>query len=371
MPFNETVFVTGFPGFIATRLVKHLAAAGAQFILLTQPAFVPLARAAAAEISRETGVDVAQLRIVAGDITQPDLGLSPAELDRARRETTILFHLAAIYDLAVAEDIARCVNVAGTRNVNNFARSVKQLQRYHYVSTCYVAGRRKGLVMESELKHEAGFRNHYEETKYLAETTVDTLKADLPVTIHRPAVVCGDSRTGETAKYDGIYYLIHYLRRWPGGLTLLNIGNSEVSLNLVPVDFVIAAMVALAQDDRSIGATVQLADPHPLTTHQLFDEISKAVGGRDSFATVPAGIVYPALMLPLAPKLTGLPHSAVPYFFLEQTYDTSRAQQLLEPHSIHCPRFPDYVGALVDFVAEHPTLGSRTGSGSDRIIEST
>jgi len=115
-------------------------------------------------------------------------------------------------------------------------------------------------------------------------------------------------------------------------------------------------MVALAKDDRAIGATVQLADPAPLTTHQLFDAISKAIGGRDSFATVPAGIVYPALMLPLAPKLTGLPHSAVPYFFLEQNYDTTRARELLEPHGIHCPRFSDYVEALVNFVAEHPML---------------
>lgn len=115
-------------------------------------------------------------------------------------------------------------------------------------------------------------------------------------------------------------------------------------------------MCALATDDRAIGATVQLADPSPLTTHQLFGEISKAIGGRNSFATLPAGIVYPVLKLPLAPKITGLPHSAVPYFFLEQTYDTTRAGELLEPHGIRCPSFADYVGALVDFVAEHPTL---------------
>ena len=356
MSFNETVFITGFPGFIATRLVKRLATEGARFILLTQPAFLATARAEVAEIAGDTGADAEKLRIVEGDITEPNLGLSAVELERARRETTTVFHLAAIYDLAVAADVATRVNVAGTRNVSDLAKSIKHLKRYHYVSTCYVAGKRKGLIMEAELPHDAGFRNHYEETKYLAETGVAALKSELPLTIHRPAVVCGDSRTGETAKYDGIYYLIHYLRRWPGGLTLLNIGNREVCLNLVPIDFVIEAMVALAKDDRAIGATVQLADPAPLTTHQLFDEISKAIGGRDSFATVPAGIVYPTLMLPLAPSITGLPHSAVPYFFLEQIYDTTRAREILDPRGIHCPKFPDYVGALVNFVAENPTL---------------
>ncbi len=330
MPFNETVFITGFPGFIATRLVRRLAAEGARFILLVHPLFLATAAKELAEIASETGADPHHFLIVEGDITKPDLGLSVSDRERARQETTTIFHLAAIYDLAVACDVASHVNFEGTLNVNLFAKSIENLRRYHYVSTCYVAGR--------------------------AELEVDALKAELPVTIHRPAVVCGDSVTGETAKYDGIYYLIHYLRKWPGGLTLLNIGNQEVRLNLVPIDFVIEAMIALAKDDRAIGATVQLADPAPLTTRKLFDEISKAIGGRDSLATAPAGIVYPVLMLPLAPKITGLPHSAVPYFFLEQTYDTTRARELLEPHGIRCPKFPNYVGALVNFVAEHPRL---------------
>ncbi|MDX6445573.1 MAG: hypothetical protein QOH71_2647 [Blastocatellia bacterium] len=356
MPFNETVFVTGFPGFIATRLVARLAAEGAKFILLTQRAFLATARAEAKRIAQETGADVNRFQIVTGDITQTNLGLSEADMEQARRETTTVFHLAAIYDLEVAEDKATLVNVAGTRNVNNFVRSIQSLKRYHYVSTCYVAGKREGLIRETELQHQAGFRNHYEETKYAAEMTVAALKPELPITIHRPAVVCGDSHTGETAKYDGIYYLIHYLRKWPAGLTLLNIGNSAVRLNLVPIDFVIEGMAALAKDDRAIGATVQLADPAPLTTHQLFNQISKAIRGRNSFATMPAGIVYPVLKLPLAPKITGLPHSAVPYFFIEQTYDTTIARSLLEPQGIRCPGFPDYVGALVNFVTEHPRL---------------
>jgi nucleoside-diphosphate-sugar epimerase len=356
MSFNETIFITGFPGFIASRLIRRLAVEGARLILLVHPVMLAIAAEQLAQIAAETGVDANNFRVVEGDITKRDLGLSLSQLERVRQETTTIFHLAAIYDLAVASDVASHVNVEGTMNVNLFAKSIENLRRYHYVSTCYVAGKREGLIMESELHHDAGFRNHYEETKYLAELEVDALKAELPVTIHRPAVVCGHSLTGETAKYDGIYYLIHYLRKWPGGLTLLNIGNREVRLNLVPIDFVIEAMIALAKDDRAIGATVQIADPAPLTTKELFNEISKAIGGRDSMATVPVGIVYPVLMLPLAPKITGLPHSAVPYFFLEQTYDTTRARELLEPHGIRCPKFPNYVGALVNFVAQNPRL---------------
>ena len=54
--------------------------------------------------------------------------------------------------------------------------------------------------------------------------------------------------------------------------------------------------------------------------------------------------------------MTGLPRVGVPYFFLKQTYDTARATALLAPRGVHCPRFPDYVQALIDFVERNPKL---------------
>ena len=117
------------------------------------------------------------------------------------------------------------------------------------------------------------------------------------MTIHRPAVVCGDSLTGETAKYDGVYYLINYLRMWPGALSLANIGNRDVRLNIVPVDFVVEAMAALARDERAVGATVQLADPAPLTTYELFEVIAQTLARRGSLLTVPPALVQKSLGL--------------------------------------------------------------------------
>src|SRR5438045_8603205 len=124
MALNETIFVTGFPGFLATRLVRRLAAEGARFILLTQPAFVPMACEAALQIARATDRSLEGFEIVDGDITKPDLGMAAINLERARQETSTVFHLAAIYDLAVAQDVAATVNVAGTMNMNQFAKSV-------------------------------------------------------------------------------------------------------------------------------------------------------------------------------------------------------------------------------------------------------
>jgi thioester reductase-like protein len=356
MPDRETFFITGFPGFIANRLLERLARAHCDFILLVQPSLLGRAQEEIARIAQLSGRGTGEFQFVEGDISQPRLALSTADLELVQRETTRVFHLAAVYDLAVPKDLAMRVNAGGTRNVVESARTLTHLRQFHHVSTCYVAGKREGVILETELRHEAGYRNYYEESKYLAELEVESAKDDLPVTIHRPAVVCGDSRTGETGKYDGVYYLIHYLLRWPSVLSMINIGNHEVSLNLVPVDFVVDAMAALAFEQRAIGKSLQLADPSPLTTYQLFNAIAKSIDGHKSKITAPAKWVRFFLMLPPSPKITGLPHHAVPYFFVKQVYDTTQAQEMLAPHGIRCPPFETYVDRIVEFAEQNPSL---------------
>jgi thioester reductase-like protein len=355
MADSETFFITGFPGFIADRLLERLARKNCRFILLVQPSWLDRARHQVDRIARLSGRSAEDFQVVVGDITQPLLGLNPTDLELTRQQTTRVFHLAALYDLAVACEPAMRVNVGGTRNVIEFARSLPRLAHFHHVSTCYVAGKREGVILETELRHEAGYRNFYEESKYLSELEVESVKNELPVTIHRPAVVCGDSNTGETVKYDGVYYLILYLLHFPW-LSGINIGNDRVSLNLVPVDYVVDAMAALAFDENAIGKTVQLADPEPLTTKELFDAIATSANRKHSQISAPARWVRFFLMLPPSPKITGLPHSAVPYFFVKQLYDTRQAQTLLGPHGISCPQFETYVDQIVGFVKRNPHL---------------
>jgi thioester reductase-like protein len=355
MPDSETFFITGFPGFIADRLLERLARKECRFILLVQPSWLDRARHEVERIAQLTYRATKDFQIVEGDITQPRLGLSAADFELTKQATTRIFHLAALYDLAVECEPAMRVNVSGTRNVVEFARSLPSLKHFHHVSTCYVAGKREGAILETELRHDAGYRNFYEESKYLSELEVESVKNELPVTIHRPSVVCGDSKTGETVKYDGVYYLILYLLRFPW-LSAVNIGNDRVSLNLVPVDFVVDAMAALAFDENAIGKTLQLADPAPLTTNQLFNAIARSANDKQSRLTAPATWVRFFLMLPPSPKITGLPHHAVPYFFVKQLYDSSQAQSLLAPHGIQCPPFPSYVDNIVDFVKTHRRL---------------
>lgn len=356
MSNSQTLFITGFPGFIANRLLERLAMNECRFIMLVQPALAARAKDDIAHLAQHAGRSVDDFQLIEGDISQPGLGLTTESTALAREQTTRVFHLAAVYELAVERELAMRVNVGGTRNVLEFARSMPHLRHFHHVSTCYVAGKREGVILETELRHDAGYRNFYEESKYLAEMEVESLKHELPITVHRPAVVCGDLKTGETAKYDGVYYLIHYLLKWPNVLSLINIGNHKVSLNLVPVDFVVDAMAALAFDERAIGKTVQLADPSALTTNQLFNAIARSINGSRSRITAPAKFVRFFLMLPPSPRITGLPHHAVPYFFVKQLYDSSQAQELLSPHGIECPPFESYVDKIIDFARENPDL---------------
>jgi thioester reductase-like protein len=356
MTFSETIFLTGFPGFIASRLVAQLARPDVQFYLLVQSDFVDRAMAEIESIAGSTGTPLENFALIEGDITKEDLGIAPEDMEVIRGEVTDIYHLAAAYDLSISKDRAYSVNLEGTRNVNNFARSITDLKRYNYVSTCYVAGKRQGRILETELEHEQGFRNYYEESKYLAEMEVERLKEELPITIFRPSVVVGDSQTGETAKYDGIYFLIHYLRKSPALLRFVNVGNRKVKLNLVPVDFVVNGIATLARDPKAVGKTIALADPRPLMTAQLFDTISHSMTGKRSVVAPPAEWVEWSLSKGFSPPITGLPHYAVPYFFLEQTYDTAVAHELLSGHGIVCPRFETYVDNLLKFVEKNPAL---------------
>src|SRR5437868_2681395 len=198
-------FFTGFPGFIGKRLVRKLLSGDPELRIaaLVEENMADRARKAAEDLGAADRIDVMQ-----GDIGERDLGLQAADLDRLKRETSVAFHLAAIYNLAVPFKIAHRVNVEGTGNVLDLCAGCKQLERLNYVSTAYVAGERSGVVYEHELSLGQGFKNHYESTKFQAELWVRDMFDRVPTTIYRPAIVVGDSNTGETQKFDGPYYML-------------------------------------------------------------------------------------------------------------------------------------------------------------------
>ncbi|HEX6717554.1 MAG TPA: SDR family oxidoreductase, partial [Pyrinomonadaceae bacterium] len=104
MPDRETLFITGFPGLIANRLLERLARRDCRFILLVQPSLTARAAEEIARISQLTGKND-EFQVIEGDISERGLALKPADLELVQQQATRIFHLAAVYDLAVAEDL--------------------------------------------------------------------------------------------------------------------------------------------------------------------------------------------------------------------------------------------------------------------------
>ncbi len=194
-------------------------------------------------------IDPQRIELLTGDIATRGLGLGAEDWQRLSAEVTHVHHLAAIYNLAVPLELAQRVNVDGTGNVLELCLAAERLQRLMYVSTAYVAGMRTGVVYEHELSLGQRHKNHYESTKFQAELWVQQLMDRVPTTILRPAIVVGDSQTGETEKFDGPYFLLrtiaqaHRNRR-----PVPQFGRARATFNVVPVDYVVAALIALTDD---------------------------------------------------------------------------------------------------------------------------
>jgi thioester reductase-like protein len=360
------IFFTGFPGFLGTELLPRVlartAAGGgepAEAVCLVQSRFADLARARADELAEKDPSLAGRIRLVEGDITEPGLGLeSPDEL---HRDTVEVFHLAAIYDLSVRREPALRVNVDGTRNVLRFAGECRNLRRFQYVSTCYVSGRYAGPFAETDLVRGQEFNNFYEETKFLAEVKVqEWMERGLPATIYRPSIVVGDSRTGATGKYDGPYYAIRWILKQPGIAFLPMFGQPErTRVNLVPSDFVLAAMDYLSGRDESLGQVYQLADPEPLTVSELVDTIARVAGKRVVRVPTFKGVAQGALeFVPFLEKLTGIPAAVLDYWVHPTYYLTDNTRRDLAGTGIEVPPFPTYAERLVEFVRAHPEVRS-------------
>jgi thioester reductase-like protein len=345
------MLVTGFPGFIARRLVAKLLAEDRK---LRVTAIVEARMADVAKAAAEA-IDADRIELIAGDIGDRRLGLSDDDHKRLSREVKVVHHLAAIYDLSVPLELAQRVNVDGTGNVLDFCAACRDLTSLQYVSTAYVAGVRRGVVYEHELVMGQDFKNHYESTKFQAEVWVRERADEIPVTIYRPAIVVGDSVTGETQKFDGPYYILRTISRSVRtNSPIPQFGRSAAAFNVVPVDFVVDAIAALSTDPAANGETLHLVDPEPLTAAELTVILSREYAGRDPKLRVPARAVAASLHIKAFREMfEGAPPESIAYLNHPVRFDTRRAEALLGAHGLPVPRFPDYAPAMVRFYREH------------------
>jgi thioester reductase-like protein len=305
---------------------------------------------------RRPGVVRDRVRLVVGDITVPDLGLSAYHDLQAAADT--VYHLAAVYDLGVDYETAYRVNVDGTAHVLDFAER-GDVERFHYVSTCYVSGRYDGTFTHRELDVGQSFNNHYEATKFAAEVDVQKRMADgLPATIYRPAIAVGDSRTGQTQKYDGPYYLLSLLRRQPGVAVLPAPAQPDAHhLNVVPRDFVVDAITALSAREDTVGEVYQLCNPHPPTIGRLIRLLGRAAGRRAIPVPGTAGLAYELLRrVPGLAATLDVEPETLPYLTHPTEYTDENARRALAGTGVRCPLFESYVDRLVDYARTHPDV---------------
>ncbi|WP_449355328.1 SDR family oxidoreductase [Virgibacillus natechei] len=354
---GSTYFLTGYPGFLAGNLVKQLVHDHDETIdhiyLLALPDLQVQANEEIRSFANRQGIDTRRFTIVSGDITKHDLAISTEVNHVLRNNVTHVFHLAAIYDLAVQEDIAYKVNVIGTQQVNNWIQTLDNFERYIYFSTAYVSGRREGKIYEHELREGQTFRNHYEHTKYEAELLVDDLKKSIPTTIIRSGVVKGDSKTGETIKFDGLYFMLNYLEK-AGPLRIIPyFGEGEPEGNFVPSDYILQATSYLAIAPVGEGKTYHLTDPKPYKMRELLKMLSEQYLGRLPKGKVPVSLVKILLEMKPIRKWLHVEKEVLDYFLIHSSYDCTQTLTDLQGSGISCPDLRDTLPSMIDFYRKY------------------
>ncbi|MGC8595259.1 MAG: SDR family oxidoreductase [Candidatus Kryptoniota bacterium] len=349
---KRKLFITGFPGFIGSRLVRELLSRypDIEVVALIQRKFAHSAEASKVRIVSGYPDFERRFSFVFGDITQNMLGVS--EWKSVCEGITQIFHLAAAYDLGIQREVGMRVNVEGTKNVIDFARHCKNLTRFDYVSTAYVSGFSTGVFSELDFDRGQKFKNYYEETKFIAEKVVRDAH-DIPYVIYRPGIVVGDSVTGETSKYDGPYYVLKMMKSLPVHFPFPRIGDGNAEVNLVPVDYVVNSMVSIAGDPGAIKNTFHLVDPMPLTVRQLQDLFSMKLKRKFIFYSFPVSLAKISLRMPVLKNIYRMPVELVDYFVHKVHYENRFTREFLSRYRIECPQFSTYFGSLLKFFLEH------------------
>ncbi len=350
---GPVILFTGFPGFIGMRLLPRILqlAPEARVECLVQEKFLDVARSAVQDIEARHEHAQGRIGLVTGDITVRGLGIEARCARDLRRDLTQAWHLAAVYDLAVRRDVGRKINVEGTKNVLEFLSHAPRLERLQYVSTAYVSGNARGTFRETDLDVGQGFKNYYEETKFQAE--VEVVRSKLPRTVYRPGVVVGDSKTGETGKFDGPYHVLRVMEKLPSPGVFFRVGMGFGTVNIVPVDFVVESLARLGASPTSAGRTYHLCDPQPHSPGELTEMFAQAIGKSFLFVPVPMAVAKAFFAPKPVQRFFGMPLQALDYFDDPVRHDATQATRDLAELGIECPRLADYLPRLVTFYKAH------------------
>ncbi|MDH3693047.1 MAG: SDR family oxidoreductase [Gammaproteobacteria bacterium] len=359
---SKTWFLTGVTGFIGRQFLRKIIddTADHTILIIRDRPSVPAQERGQRLLNTLFGDTKARqisnrVTIVAGDIVEKKFGLTEDDWEQFANSTDYVVHMAACTRFDASLSDAREHNVNGTTNAMEFAKAAAQtdFDAYVHLSTAYVAGDRTDLVGCDELDVRAKFRNNYEKTKADAEANVRAAMTELPIVIFRPSIVVGDSQTGEavglSTVYWGIKNYLHGQRQF--------YANENASLDLVPVDYVVNAMMHIVNQSDAIGRCFLLVGG-----------IKKAIGLSEftnmlcQHFSMPVPIFLPPeklhkmramrLMAKLSRRHRVFLEQAfcyLPYFSNNPRFDSAPTESMLVGSGIRVPHLKEYVGTLLNY----------------------
>ncbi len=354
-------FVTGATGFIGKRLVKKLLerkGSVVYFLLRKESA------GKVAELRSYWGVSAARAIPVFGDLTAKKLGVAAEDVKKLKGQIDHFHHLAAVYDLSADTESQVAVNVEGTRNTVEFARAI-DAGHFHHVSSIAAAGLYEGVFREDMFDEAEGLDHPYFMTKHESEKIVRQ-ECKMPWTVYRPAMVVGDSQTGEMDKIDGPYYFFKLIQRIRQILPpwMPSVGLEGGRVNIVPVDFVVNSINVISHQ-ASIGKKCfHLVDPVGYRVGDVLDIFSRAAlallmnlfVNAALLGFIPKGIKKS--LMAIAPvrrvrnavlKDLGLPEDMLTFVNYPTRFDCRETLAALKGSGVACPNLHDYAWRIWDY----------------------
>ncbi|HWU68417.1 MAG TPA: SDR family oxidoreductase [Stenotrophobium sp.] len=361
-------FVTGATGFIGKFLLERLLAReGAEVYVLIRESSAGKFK----DMQARYGAAGKRLHMMAGDITTPGL-VSAADFKKLKGKVDHVFHLAAVYDMNMSDEQGDRINNEGTRNLVAFVNDLGGDVRLHHVSSVAVAGGSFNGRFTEDMFDEGQDTSHpYFRSKFQSEAIVRN-ESRVPFRIYRPGAVVGSSQTGEMDKIDGPYYFFKTLQKIsqsvPKWLPLLGIEGGRVPL--APVDYVAAALDAIAHKDGLDGKCFHLIQSKSPTVGELLETILEAAHGpefarkfelpalpsvvRQITSRVSRGI--PESVTKNISKAIGVPVSVLGYVSNRAVFDDKHARAALKGSGVSCPDIRDYCDKLWQYWELHLDL---------------
>ena len=354
-------FLTGATGFIGRNLVERLLRREGTVFALVRAG----SRGRLEELRTAWGADGARVVPIAGDLSQPGLGVSEEDLLTLRGTVDHFFHLAAIYDMAADAEAQEIANVEGTRHAVELAGTI-EARCFHQVSSIAAAGLYRGVWREDMFEEAENLDTHpYFRTKHESERVVRE-ECARPWRVYRPGIVVGDSRTGEIDKIDGPYYFFKLLQRarrvLPSWLPAVGVEGGEI--NIVPVDFVADAIDHIAHQPGLDGRAFHLTDPRPKTAGEAINLFAQAADAPQAVLRLDSGMTDPATSLvrsglrlfpparraaKMALNQLDIPPAVLNYVNYPTSFDSTEAQAALAGSGIEAPPLEAYATRVWDY----------------------